>query len=298
LAYAEIPLRRALQPLIPSIQRQFAIWNLRYRQVITYPRTITSRVFSCLLLLLAIGNARADWRSELSPPEPGGFPPLRSVKLEYQCGWAGLSAGTVDAQFLHPGPNVCELQAKAATTGLARALWRLDATQEARANLQTLKPLAVRQKEIYRNQTVRTDLEFDDSGVDRFRQSTNDKNPARRKHYDFPNLYDLQTALLYVRSQKLQTGQIYRIVVYPATSPYLATVTVLGRERIKVKAGSYPAIKMDLRLEKVNGDMKLEPHGKFKRATGWLSDDEDRIPLRMYAQIFVGNVWVELEKVD
>jgi hypothetical protein len=182
--------------------------------------------------------------------------------------------------------------------GLARALWRLDATHEARANILTLKPLSVRQREIYRAQTIRTDLDFDDAGVERFRQSTNDKNTARRKRYDFPDLYDLQTALLYVRSQKLETGQTYKIVVYPATSPYLATVTVLGRERIKVKAGSYPAIKVDLRLEKVTGDMTLEPHGKFKRATGWLSDDGDRLPLRMNAQIFVGTVWVELEKVE
>ena len=44
--------------------------------------------------------------------------------------------------------------------------------------------------------------------------------------------------------------------------------------------------------------MKLEPHGKFKHATGWLSDDADRLPLRMNAQIFVGSVWVELQKVE
>jgi hypothetical protein len=108
----------------------------------------------------------------------------------------------------------------------------------------------------------------------------------------------LQTALLYVRSQKLATGDVYRLVVYPATAPYLATVTVLARERVNVKAGSYPAIKLDLRLQKVTGDMTLAPHGKFKRATAWLSDDGDRLPLRMNAQIFVGSVWVELAKVE
>jgi len=204
----------------------------------------------------------------------------------------------VNVQFLHPAANIGELDANASTTGLARALWRLDATHDARANLLTLKPLAVRQREIYRAQTIRTDLDFDPTGVERFRQSTNDKNPARRKHYDYPNLYDLQTALLYVRSQKLEPGQTYRIVVYPATAPYLATVTVLDREKIKVRAGTYPAIKMDLRLEKVNADMKLEPHTKFKRATGWLSDDQDRIPLRLNAQLFIGTVWVELQKEE
>ncbi len=251
-----------------------------------------------MLVIVGTGTLRADWRDQLSPPEPGDFPALRPISLEYQCGWSGLTAGHVEARFSRPAPDECMLDATAATTGLARALWKIDATHEARGDLSTLKPLAVRQKEVYRAQTVRTDLDFDDAGVERFRQSTRDKNPARRKRYDFPNLFDLQTALLYVRSQKLQNGQVYRVVVYPATSPYLATITVLGREKIKVKAGNYPAIKMDLKLEKVTGDMKLAPHGKFKRATGWLSDDEDRLPLRMNAQLFVGSVWVELAKVD
>ena len=244
------------------------------------------------------GTLRADWQGDLSSPQPGDFPPLRPVTLHYQCGWAGLSAGQIDVHLWRPDTGVGELDVKAATTGLTRALWRLDAAHEARASLASLKPISVRQKEVYRSQTVETNLDFDDSGVDQLRESTNEKNPARKKRFDFPNLYDLQTALLYVRSQSLETGKVYRIVVYPATSPYLATVTVLGREKIKVKAGSYPAIKMDLKLEKVTKDLSLVPHGKFKRATGWLSDDGDRLPLRLNAQIFVGSVWVELDKIE
>ena len=258
---------------------------------------VRSLLFLLLLPALTV-SVQADWRADLSPPTPGAFPPLRAVDLVYQCGWAGLSAGQIEVDFSRSGPGICLLKAKASTAGLARALWRLDATHEARADLPTIRPLTVRQKEVYRSQTIKTDLVFDDSGVDRLRESTNDKIPAKRKRYDFENLYDLQTALLYVRSQKLQTGQVCHLVVYPATSPYLATITVLGRERTKVKAGSYPAIKLDLRLQKVTGELTLEPHGKFKHATGWLSDDEDRIPLKLNAQIFVGTVWLDLQKVD
>jgi hypothetical protein len=218
--------------------------------------------------------------------------------LEYQCGWAGLTAGRIEVRFSQPGGESCELTGTATTTGLARALWRLDATHTARGNLLTLRPVTVRQVEVYGAKTVRTELNFDEKGVKGLRVSTNDNNPARWKRYDFPDLHDLQTALLYVRSQKLETGDTYRLVVYPGTTPYLATVMVLGREGIKVKAGSYPAIKLDLRLEKVTKDMKLEPHGKFKRATAWLSDDGDRLPLKMNAQIFVGSVWLELAKAE
>ncbi len=242
--------------------------------------------------------AHADWRADLSPPGPGPFPPLREVKLSYECGWAGIKAGEVVAQFSHPAPEECTLTGSAATTGLARMLWRMDATHEAHGNPLTLTPLSVRQVEVYHYQTISTALDYDDQGVARLRASTAEKNPAKRKRFDFPGLHDLQTALLYIRSQPLKNGDIYRLAVYPGTAAYLATVTVEGRDRIKVKAGSYPAIRMDLKLEKIMPDMTLAPHGKFKRATAWISDDSDRLPLRMNAQIFVGSVWVELAKVE
>ena len=44
--------------------------------------------------------------------------------------------------------------------------------------------------------------------------------------------------------------------------------------------------------------MELQPHAKFKRAYIWLSDDPDRLVLRVQADIFVGSVWAELEKVS
>jgi hypothetical protein len=90
---------------------------------------------------------------------------------------------------------------------------------------------------------------------------------------------------------------VQRVVVYPANSAYLATVTVLGREKISVRAGSYPAIKADLQLNRLGKNLELEPHRKFRRATVWLSDDADRVILRIEAQIFIGTVFAELQSV-
>jgi len=78
----------------------------------------------------------------------------------------------------------------------------------------------------------------------------------------------------------------------------LATLTVLGRETISVHAGSYRAIKIDLHLNKIGKNLELEPHKKFRRATLWVSDDSDRILLRVEAQIFVGTVFADLQSVE
>ena len=64
-----------------------------------------------------------------------------------------------------------------------------------------------------------------------------------------------------------------------------------------MRSGNYNAIKIDLNLQRVNKKNELEPHRKFKRATIWLSDDNDRVILRIESQIFVGTVTAELQSI-
>src|SRR5262249_24953792 len=69
------------------------------------------------------------------------------------------------------------------------------------------------------------------------------------------------------------------------------------REKISVHAGNYNAIKVDLQLKRIGKHLELEPHRKFRRATIWVSDDTDRLLLRIEAQVFVGTVFAELQSV-
>jgi len=139
-------------------------------------------------------------------------------------------------------------------------------------------------------------LKFSDAGVTSTRTEANrPKSPS--KNFALENLNDLHSALLYLRSQPLRDGSVFRLAVYPANSAYVATITVIGHERVKVHAGTYSAIKLDLRLQRINKKNQLEPHRKFKRATAWVSDDNDRLLLRVEAQIFVGTIATEIQSV-
>ena len=103
--------------------------------------------------------------------------------------------------------------------------------------------------------------------------------------------------MLYLRSQPLQDRSVYRVVAYPATNAYLATITVTGREKISVHSGNYNAIKLDLQLKRIGKHLELQPHRKFRHATIWISDDAERLLLRIEAQVFVGTVFAELQSV-
>lgn len=252
------------------------------------------------ILLFLFGHAvcaAPEWEATLTKDPPGNFPPLKSLRTNYHFGWSGITAGTGDIH-INKTDKGFQADATGKTIGFVRALWKLDASYRGLVDAETLRPIESKQTEVYRKKKLITDLAFTNSGVTRIRTEV----PASGKTsipvpFNLPGLFDLQSAWLYLRSQPLTDRSVYRIAVYPATSAYVTTVTVLGHEHVSVRAGSYNAIKVDLQLKRVGKKMQLEPHKKFRKATIWLSDDENRIPVRIEAQIFVGTVFAELQSI-
>jgi hypothetical protein len=248
-----------------------------------------------LLFSTTIAIAAGDWQKSLTPVEPGDFPIPRPLSATYRFGWSGFNAGEAEAVYSRKGDRLV-IEVKGGTTGFVRSLWRLDATHTARASASTLRPISVRQLEIYRGETLRTELDFTSEDVTRLRESKPGPS-AKRKRFKFPNLFDIHSALIFLRSQKLDRGDTYNIVVCPGGTSYLATATVVGSEILEVPAGRYKALKAELKLQKINRALGLEPHSKFKRGFVWISDDADRLLLKVQAEIFVGSVWMELQSV-
>ena len=253
-----------------------------------------------ILLLLASGftSFAANWQATLTKDPPGNFPELRPLRAAYRFGWSGFTAATGDVHFTKSSEGRFQLEGTGRTIGFVRALWKLDVNYHALANVETLRPIETHQTESYRSKEITTHLTFTNNGVIRARTEGQGSSAATKtRESSFPNLFDLHSALLYLRSQPLRDRSVYRVVVYPATSAYLATITVVGREKVSVHAGSYNAIKVDLQLNRIGKKLDLQPHRKFRRATIWVSDDSDRILLRIEAQVFVGTVFAELQSV-
>jgi len=266
-----------------------------------HPRRIKPAASLLLITLglLSLKAHAANWQASLSKDPPGDFPEPRPLRANYVFGWSGITAATAEVHFTQPGEDRFQLEGTGRTVGLVRALWRLDLNYRAIADANTLRPVEVNQVESYRWKKLTTHLTFTSSGVRRVRTDSQATSPGSNtpKDFNFSNLYDLHAAMLYLRSQPLHDRSVYRIVVYPATSAYLATVSVVGREKISVRAGSYNAIKCDLRLNRIGKNLELQPHRKFRRASIWVSDDSDRVLLRAEAQIFVGSVFAELRSI-
>ena len=259
------------------------------------------RIANCAIAILLAswtGSFAADWQATISKEPPGNFPELRPLRASYRFGWSGVTAATGEIHFSKPLNDRYQLEGTGRTIGFVRALWKLDVTQRAVANSHTLAPIETQQSENYRSKKIVTHLSFTNTGVTRARTEGQGNNAeTKTKQFAFPDLLDLHSAALYLRSQPLKEGNTYRLAVYPATNAYLAIIKVTGREKISLRAGTYNAIKLDLQLKRIGKHLELEPHKKFRGATIWVSDDAERLVLRIDAQIFVGTVFAELQSV-
>ena len=256
------------------------------------------------IILLAIGCATyaedsADWPGSLTTAKgPGNFTPPPSMRLAYRFGWCGLQAAKADIHFFSPTGNTFEIDATGGTSGFPRALFKVDIYHQAMENKLTLRPIHFFQEEKYRSETVKTNVDFESNQVTGLREKIPSDHPAKPNIFKFSPVFDMATALLWVRSQPLADGETESIVVWASNAPYLATVTVLGRDTIKINGREEKAIKLDLKLHGIDKKMHLKQYKLFKGGRGWLSDDAKRIPLRVEADIFIGYVFAELESVQ
>jgi hypothetical protein len=238
------------------------------------------------------------WENTITPLPRGDFPNPRPLVATYHFGWNNIVSATADLH-LTKTENHYRLEGTGGTTGMARSLWKFDGKQVALTDARTLLPIEVHETETMRNKASETELTFTPTGVSSRREEHRGATvKSKTRTFDFPHLMSMNSALLYLRSRALADGEIERIVVYPATTAYLCTVKVVGREHLTVPSGSYEAIKLDLQLNKIGKQHELKAHKKFKRATVWISNDNDRLVLRIEAQVFIGTVFAELQSAQ
>jgi hypothetical protein len=240
-----------------------------------------------------------DWANSLTSDKgPGNFTAPPPMRLAYQFGWSGLQAAKADIHLYSPTRSTFEIDATGGTFGFPRALFRIDVSHRATENKMTLRPIHFSQEEKYRSETVKTDVDFESDQVTGLREKIPDDHVPKPNVFKFSPVFDMGTALLWVRSQPLADGETESIVVWASNAPYLAKVTVLGRDTIKIDGQKRNAIKLDLKLFRIDKKMQLKEHKLFKGGRGWLSDDDKRIPLRIEADIFIGYIFVELQSMQ
>ena len=271
---------------------------------LSYPLVI---IFSLLTCSQVFGQKKitldnASFTKGVSPLPKGPFPPTKAIKATYDLTWKGsIRAGSATVT-LRPNPNnpaVVQGTATGKSTGLAGKLFPYQFTYRSTTHLgQNLSPQSASLKQNSRKSKTDSSIKFTKGLADCTRQVTEHKTGTskntRRNFISAENLtQDAFASLLGGRNLALTQGQEITSLIIPVDQPYLIRLKVLGRETRKIKKTSYKTIKLDLKIVgKVNDNLTIKTYDKVKSCTVWLSDDAERIPLELKADIFVGHMSV------
>jgi len=240
----------------------------------------------------------AGWRAEVaSASRPGPIPLPPSVEVQYEFGWEKFPAAEAVVTLNYEGSRIVG-QGKGKTIGPVRPIWPYQCEVTANVRAKGLTSVSFRNNERIRKQRRDTKLTYQPEKVTIQRTEKEPGEPLeeKKKWFQVPSR-DLLGAALWFRSQDLKPGKEYRAVVVPGWSPYLVTIRVAERESIwlgrKEDRQARAAIRLEVKLQKIERDDSLTAFEKLKRATVWLSDDALRLPLRIEADIMVGKVYAE-----
>jgi hypothetical protein len=124
----------------------------------------------------------------------------------------------------------------------------------------------------------------------------NEKNLKTQEHKRLENdiprcVTDVVNGFYYLAARQLTPGRIYTFPINDGGKTTEVRATVVDRERVKVPAGNFDAVKVE--AEPISGPLK----GKG-RVWVWFSDDRDHRPVQMRAKLGWGTLVFKLLRIE
>ncbi len=259
------------------------------------------RILFLLIFASVTLHANPAWMKEITSSTPGTHPAIESSKLEFSLSWKGIvEAGYLDIEFApkkitKPGHLI--IKSSGYSQGVAKKLFAYNHSYWSEIKYDTLRSRYFQSTEADSKEKIITTNYYSPTKVDVNEVTTelsSSKKTTLSEIFSQPNTRDLFSAILFIRSQKLDVGETHTMVILPFKSPYLLKVRVEAKEKHEGKN----AIRLSFAMQKINKNTnELVAYKKLKKpVTFWLSDDADRIPLEVRASVYIGDVRAVLTK--
>lgn len=222
--------------------------------------------------------------------------PLALGRFEYRLAWNGIPAASASIDVRRDGASTTALYhvaAEARTAVLVDLLWSLRAEATSSFTADRLIPLGFRyDREINHERSV-TDVIFDPAAA----QVTGRR--WRHGEIDFldphdPGLLDPITAIFRALDEPVRAGDTSQYEVFTGEARYRVSLTVLGEDEVSVRAGSFPAWRVEPRVWKVGSGLDR----RLQDATIWVTRATPRTLLRIQSAVFIGTVTCDLQRFE
>lgn len=259
------------------------------------------RLITAILALGASTTLAAPaWNAQLTSGKPGSHPEIPPSTLVFTLSWKGIvQAGTCRLQFAPKGiskPGSLVIKSTASSQGVANVLFPYKHSFWSEVNNSTLQSRYFKATDDDGKETCVTTNRYFTGRASVHEIATNSKTGiVQTQTFTFPhNSRDIFSAILFIRSQKLNIGEEHTTLLLPFTSPYLLKVRCEAKEQHMGK----DALRLSFAITKIDKSTNLlKTYKKLKKpVTLWLSDDADRVPLEIRAAVYIGDVRAVLTK--
>ena len=236
-----------------------------------------------LATLVLCGSAKGAEDSAPPPFAPG-------ETLVYDVNWSVFPAGRVTATLIAPKNNSSEeyeVKTAATSKGFVSLLYNVQDEFHSFFNSRTLCSERISKNVNEGRRHRETEIKFDYArGVAVLDERNPNKPDSSPKHEENPIpacVEDVVSAFYFLRSQPLQVGKEIKLAINDGSKTADVVVEVQGREQIQTGLGTRTALRVE---PKIFGGL----YKKKGRMLIWLSDDEQRLPLRIKMMISVGSI--------
>ena len=207
--------------------------------------------------------------------------------VEYGIIKAGTATLSVTGPVSHDGLMAYRITAEASSNPAFGSFFEVRDINEALLDIVQLHSLTYMKNIQEGDFTSSEEMYFDQEAG--YAYYPDESNPELAEMLIPPHALDVLSAFYYTRIQPLTPGDNFSIDVHVDNDNYPMEVKVLGRERIRTRAGSFDCIQLQpvLRSEGI-----FQQQGEIFI---WVTDDEKHMPVLMSASIVIGEITCMLE---
>lgn len=201
---------------------------------------------------------------------------------------AGNATLTVNEDTIN-GKEVFHVVGKGWTTGIIRWFFKVDDTYESYFDKKTIKPYLFKRNINEGGYKINREIKFDyntnTATVKDFKLNKTDK-------VSIGNIQDMMSSFYYLRNQdisQLKSGDEISLDMFLDSQIYPFRLRLLGRETLKTRFGKIKALRFRPMVQAGRVFKQNES------VTIWITDDENKIPIKLKAKLAVGSLRAELD---
>jgi len=208
---------------------------------------------------------------------------------------AGEAALAVGQPGLVDGRRAITVRSRIASAGAVALVKHFVDEATTVLDMDTARPVSMTADMAIDSNAYHAELGFDGGRVDVTYQKKGAAKPVHQR-YDFGNstCHDAHSAMAAVRTWQSEPGASRTLWVMGGRRAWRADVTFVGGETLGTSVGNRAALRLQGTAYRLRSDRTVDAARTPRTFTVWISDDGDRVPLRVVANTELGDVVIEL----